>query len=167
MKGEAEPSGIPVQAEPILAILKKSGLDYQVKVFNSPAHRASQAARMLDCPLGAIVKSLVFQESGGGQMVLVLVSGENRVDPAVMGNELGFDVEPARPDIVFQLTGFAVGSVPPIGIAGEFQVIFDCDLTQFDRVWAAAGSANVLIGLSPQTLLGLSGGVLARIGMKL
>lgn len=152
----------PKKVQENLAHLDKTGVDYQIKVFEEPAHRASQAAELLGCELGAVVKSLVFLISGEG-LLLVLVSGENRVDMKRLKKLLGQGITQAKPSDVKRLTGYEVGSVPPFGIPGEFPVLIDEDLLNHRYIWAAAGSAHILIRLTPADLQQLCRGKISAI----
>ena len=74
-KGRQE---FPERVKKVLGFLDSNECDYRVRVVETPAHHARQAAELLNCPLGAIVKSLVFKVRGGHKFFLVLVSGPNR-----------------------------------------------------------------------------------------
>ena len=100
----------------ILQSLQKNGCEFHVRSFKSKAHHASDAADLLGCPLGAVVKSLVFQNVENEKIALVLVSGENRVDMGKLRQILGCEIKPAKPAEIERLTGFKVGAVPPIGV---------------------------------------------------
>lgn len=156
MTEEVNRSALPQGVRKVLAVLEQAGVAYQLRIFDAPAHRASDAARLLGCPIGAVVKSLVFQVSSGDRFVLALVSGKNRVDLEHLREVSGFWVQPAQPEAVQAFTGFAVGAVPPVGIEGEYPVFMDQDLLRYDQVWASAGSAHVLFQLKPQALQVLS-----------
>jgi prolyl-tRNA editing enzyme YbaK/EbsC (Cys-tRNA(Pro) deacylase) len=56
-------------------------------------------------------------------------------------------------DIVRQATGFAIGGVPPLGLATQIRVFIDPDLLQYDEVWAAAGTWNDVFPVSPSQLV--------------
>jgi hypothetical protein len=100
----------------VLNTLDLNQVPFQIREFDVPAHHASQAADLLDCPLGAVVKSLVFQRIETESMVLVLVSGKNRVNIQALTDIVGQPVRPANPEDVLNFTGYPVGSVPPIGL---------------------------------------------------
>jgi prolyl-tRNA editing enzyme YbaK/EbsC (Cys-tRNA(Pro) deacylase) len=141
----------------VLAAADAAGITCQVRHFDSPGKTAAQAAALLACPLGAIVKSLIFQMQESGEMLLVLVSGENRADPDWLAQLLDEPVKPASPADVLAWSGFKVGAVPPFGIAGDFPVLMDADLMGYDRVWASGGSDFDLMGLTPAALWAESG----------
>lgn len=154
---QREFADFPKKVQDNLAHLDALGVPYQIEVFKEPAHRASQAAELLGCELGAVVKSLVFLIGGEG-LLLVLVSGENRVEMNRLKALIGQEITQAKPSDVRRLTGYEVGSVPPFGIPGDFLVLIDEDLLGHAFVWAAAGSAYILIRFAPTTLQQLSGG---------
>lgn len=146
----------PPGVQTILTILSDHDIQFEVKLFQSPAHTASQAADLLGCPLGAIVKSLVFQKKSGCELVLVLVSGKNRVDIDKLTALVGAQVAVAKPETVLSKTGYAVGAVPPIGIKAVKQTILDADLTGYEHIWASAGALNILMRLTPEDLCNLT-----------
>ncbi len=150
----------------LLDLLKEKGVDYELRSFETPAHHAKQAAALLNCPLGAVVKSLVFKEISGEKTLLVLVSGSNRVDLDALTNIVGAAVKPAHPRHVQALTGYEVGAVPPFGVNREVQTIIDADLMTYDHLWAAAGCANILIRIASSDLYKFTGGQVNIIKQK-
>ncbi|MDF1520999.1 MAG: YbaK/EbsC family protein [Brevefilum sp.] len=149
---------IPEKVKKVLGVLIQFGYRYDLRFFNQCAHHARQAAELLKCPLGAVVKSLVFENEGQAEFILVLASGQNRVDIKSVSNVIGGKVLPAKPESVLTITGFPVGAVPPFGVEGDPQVIIDADLLTFREVWAAAGSANYLMGFESRYLQKLTQG---------
>ncbi len=134
--------------------LDEAGHGIAVRQFPQGTRTASDAARAVGCELGQIVKSLVF--IAGGQPVVALVSGPNRLDEnklaAVAGDPVGkADAEAAR-----AATGYAIGGVPPFGHAGDVPVFMDEDLLQFPTVWAAAGRPDSVFEIAPERLRELS-----------
>lgn len=136
----------------MLQVLLDQEIPYRLRTFDTPAHSASQAAELLGCPLGAIVKSLVFQKQASGELLMVLVSGKNRVDVQRLNKIVGKDVQPAKPKTVLAITGYPVGAVPPFGFIDTFPVIMDRDLLEYERVWSSAGAENMLMQLEAKAL---------------
>ena len=159
--------GLPLRGkEHILAILEASNIFFELRSFTKAAHHAGEAAELLGCSLGAVVKSLVFQIENTDQILIVLVSGKNQADPAKLMAIIGHPVHPAKAADVPALTGFSVGSVPPIGFDDNFPVIIDNDLMNYNFIWAACGSANDLIRLSLESLLSLTQGKIEEISFR-
>lgn len=132
----------------------------EIRVVEMPAstRTAQEAAQAVGCSVGQIVKSLIFRGAESGRPYLLLVSGSNRVDEAKVGERLGERLERAKPEWVREVTGFAIGGVPPVGHATPLEALIDPDLLQYEQVWAAAGTPNAVFALSPQQLVALTGG---------
>jgi Cys-tRNA(Pro) deacylase len=154
---------IPPGVQDVLNILVENQIPIEIRIFDTPARQASQAAALVGCPLGAIVKSLIFEKLTSGDILFVLVSGKNRVDLDVVSQIVGDRVRPAHSATVLEKTGYPVGAVPPICVKGTFPVIMDSDLMLHEHVWASAGAENVLIKFDPVDLLHLSKGKIEAI----
>ena len=156
-------NNLPEGVQRTLACINEFSIPYDLRAFTEPAHTASQATALLNCPMGAIVKSLVFLMGEKQSLLLVLVSGKNRADLKQLCEIVGQPVQPARPAVVKSLTGYEVGAVPPVGIAGDYPVIMDEDLLAFDKIWASAGAGKILIGLASQDLHKISAARIRKV----
>lgn len=118
---------------------------------------AADAAEAVDCEIGQIVNSLVFNVDAGP--ILCLTSGGNRVSEAALAEWARLDedaVSMASPELVREATGWAIGGVPPLCHATELQTLFDPALLTFDQVWAAAGTPTSMWAVDPNTLQGFA-----------
>ncbi|MFU8825950.1 MAG: YbaK/EbsC family protein [Brevefilum sp.] len=156
----------PPQVLEVISILHENEIPHEVRLFDAPARQASHAADLLSCPLGAIVKSLVFENKSSGGLFLVLVSGENRADPHILSTLVGAPVGTAKPETVLAKTGFPVGAVPPLGIHGMGLTLIDADLMSYPHVWASAGAVNALLRVSPSDLHRLTAGQVRMIKQR-
>lgn len=102
------------------------------------------------------MKSLVFL--AGGDAVVVLVSGADRVDEAKLAAVLGAPTRRATASEVRERTGYVVGGVPPFGHAAATRVIVDRGLLAHETVWAAAGLPDAVFPVAPAELVRISGG---------
>jgi Cys-tRNA(Pro) deacylase len=126
---------------------------------------AQDAAAAIGCPLGAIVKSLVFRVDD--EVVVALVSGANTLDEAALARAAGGErAGRVDADTVREATGFPVGGVPPFGHRNELRVFVDEDLLAFDRVFAAAGTPATTFGVAPADLVAATGGVVAALARR-
>ena len=94
------------------------------------------------------------------------MAGDRQADTAALARLLGVSrkrLKMASADRVFELTGFHVGGVPPVGLPGEWDVIADDSLQRFPQVWAAAGASYALFGATTEALLDATGAQLATI----
>lgn len=142
---------ISKRAQQFQDILHQRGLDLTVQELPDSTRTADDAANALGCEKAQIVKSLVFR-TAVDTPVLVLASGPNRVNEKAISRLLGDKISKADADFVKQVTGFAIGGVPPLGHKQEVKLFVDEDLLGFDEVWAAAGTPNAVFKIpSPLT----------------
>ncbi len=120
------------------------------------ARTSQEAADALGVALGQIAKSVVFRRLADDQPVLVIASGDRRVDERRLAAAAG-PVGRADPAFVRSATGFAIGGVSPVGLAGAPTLLLDRDLLRFTEIWAAAGHPNGVFRLTPQELKRLTG----------
>lgn len=144
-------------------VLKSLGFSGEVVVFPDSTRTANEAAQAVGCHLGQIVKSLVFRGKESRKAVLVEASGVNRVNEQRLSELAGEQIEKADADFVRQVTGFAVGGVPPVGHVEEIETFIDEDLLRYDEIWAAAGSPYAVFRLTPAQLQSMTGGEVVSI----
>ena len=150
-------------AQRVQDALASLGYPYTVQESNVHTRTAQQAADLVGCELGQIVKSLIFKGSQTGKPILVLTSGANRVDESLISAYAGEPIARADPDFVRAVTGFAIGGVPPLAHSQPMETYLDEDLLRFETVWAAGGTPNSVFELSPAALHDISGGNPARV----
>ena len=85
------------------------GLDAQIVRMGESTRTAGDAARACGCTVGQIVKSLIFKGRSSGDLILLLVSGTNRVDPAKAAVAAGEPLDRADASKIRARTGFAIG----------------------------------------------------------
>ena len=156
--GEAPVTVHPVQR--VRQALAAAGLDPGlVRELPADTGTAEAAALAVDAPAGSIVKSLVFLADDAP--LLVLVAGDRRADVKRMRAGLGLSkkrLRIAQPAEVFELTGFDVGGVPPLGHRRPLRTLVDRSLGRFDIVWAAAGSAHAVFPVRYAQLVDITQG---------
>ncbi len=150
----------------VLDAAARKGVTLEVIQFDESTHTAAEAAAALGAELGQIVKSLVFviPSAAGGEPVLCLVAGHNRVDLARLAAITSApDIRRATAREAHDLTGFSIGGIPPIGTERVVRVIMDPDLGRYPVVWAAAGLPTAVFGVPPGTLRVLTNAMVAPI----
>jgi prolyl-tRNA editing enzyme YbaK/EbsC (Cys-tRNA(Pro) deacylase) len=132
-------------------------------VFLDAAVRTSQeAADALRIEVGQIAKSVIFRRKNDDSAVLVVTSGDRRVDEkkvAALAGSLGR----ADAEFVKERTGFSIGGVSPVAHATPAFTLIDRELFRFDEIWAAAGHPNGVFRLSPRDLERLTGAPVADV----
>lgn len=141
--------------------LRAAGSSGTVMALAETARTAQDAADSIGCPLGAIVKSLVF--TVGGRPVMALVSGDRQCDTKQLGPSLGLEGKCRRADadVVRHATGFAIGGVAPLAHPAPLPTAVDGGLGRFETIYAAAGHPHCVFGTSLDELLRLTDGILS------
>jgi len=139
-------------AQRVVTEARKLGLEINVRSMSQSTRTAEEAAAACGCAVAQIVKSLVFRGKESGKPYLLLVSGANRVNEKAVAKILGEALQ--RPDAhyVREITGFAIGGIPPLGHATPLATYMDRDLLDYDVVWAAAGTPESVFPVSPAEL---------------
>ncbi len=157
------PHSLSSSAQRVQSALIQHGYSYQVVETTQTTRSAADAAQAIGCDVAQIVKSLVFRGRQSGQPILVIASGPNRVNEKGVAALLGEPIERADAAYVREVTGYAIGGVPPIGLATSVRTLIDKDLLRHDVVWAAAGTPNAVFSLDPADLPGMTGGTVITI----
>ena len=125
------------------------GIQMKVQRLEASTRTVADAATAVGCDQAEIAKSIVFVADG--DPIVCVASGRHRVDTEKVADALDVaEVHQAQADEVRAATGFAIGGVPPFG--HELPVLFDEELLNHDRVWAAAGDPNSLFCVDPREL---------------
>ena len=133
--------------------LRRLGATAEVREMPESTRTATDAAAAVGCAVAQIVKSLVFRSVVSDEPVLVLVSGADRVDEALLAQVVGEAVEQATGKFVRERTGYAIGGVPPVGHAQPVVTYLDEHLLAHALVWAAAGTPRAVFCIAPAELV--------------
>ena len=145
-------AALPASAQKVQDAARALGLDITVMEMTESTRTAQDAASACGCTIGQIVKSLLFRGAQSGKPYMALVSGTNRLNEKGVANALGEPLE--RPDAAYvrEVTGFAIGGVPPFGHTNQVGILMDEDLLHYDIVWAAAGTPRAVFSVAPASL---------------
>ena len=127
-----------------------------------PARTSQEAADALGVAVGQIAKSVIFRRRADAAAVLVVTSGDRRVDEKRVAAHTG-PLGRADPDFVKASTGFSIGGVAPLAHSSAVLTLIDRDLFRFAEIWAAAGHPNGVFRLSPDDLVRLTGAAVADV----
>lgn len=146
----------------VASCLKEWGHPYAPRWLDDHAHTAAQAAEALGVALGQIAKSVIFRRLSDERAVLVVASGDRRVDEAAVAAQVG-ELGRASPAFVKERTGFSIGGVSPIAHKTPPVVLIDATLFRFPLIWAAAGHPRGVFQLTPDELVRWTGGPVADL----
>lgn len=151
-------------AQIIQDTLSQKGLTFRVIELSSSTRTALDAANTIGCNIGQIVKSLLFMTEHTKEPVLILASGSNRVNEAKITKWIGEPITKANADDAREITGFAIGGIPPIGhIQPIKHILIDEDLLQHDELWAAAGTPFAVFCMNANDIKTITGGKIISI----
>ena len=142
--------------------LAERGHAHAPRWLDVAARTSQEAADALGVAIGQIAKSVIFRRKADGVAVLVVTSGDRRVDDkrvAAITGALGR----ADADFVKAATGFSIGGVAPLAHTTPPLTLIDRELFRFDQIWAAAGHPNGVFQLSPDELVRLTAAPVADV----
>ena len=131
--------------------------------FEETTRTSELAAKAIGCEVAQIAKSLVFITDEKA-VVLVIASGKSRVDTGKLAKKLEASVvKIADAKTVKEVTGFPIGGVPPVAHSKPLRTFIDASLMSFPVVYAAAGTPNAIIGISPEDLKNVTSAEVADV----
>ena len=137
--------------------LKEFDETLSVTELENTARTAVDAAKSLNCEVGAIVKSLLFKN--GDNFFLCLVSGDKRCSLNKLKKFFNSkDLSMASPNDVKEQTGYTIGGVSPIGHTNSLQILVDSSLNRFKDLFAAAGHPNCIFKINFDDLIKITNG---------
>lgn len=156
-------SPLSPKAKKVQDFVRQLGFPFQVVELAASTRTAIEAAEAVGCQLGQIAKSLIFKTKKTGRPILVIASGKNRVDEEKLSQLVGEKIEKADADFVLQVTGFAIGGVPPFAHRQKIETFVDKDLLSYREIWAAAGTPHAVFKLKPEDLAKITAGRVVEI----
>jgi prolyl-tRNA editing enzyme YbaK/EbsC (Cys-tRNA(Pro) deacylase) len=158
----SELTAMPEGVQRVARALQDKGHPHAPVMLDDAARTAQQAADALGIHVGQIAKSIIFRRKSDDVAVLVIASGDRRVDEkkvdAIVGKTGRADAE-----FVKARTGFSIGGVSPIAHAHPSVTLIDSELFRFQEIWAAAGHPHGVFKLRPHDLERLTGAPVADV----
>jgi prolyl-tRNA editing enzyme YbaK/EbsC (Cys-tRNA(Pro) deacylase) len=123
--------------------------------YGASTKTAADAARALECDVGAIASCLVFVLDS--EPVVIIKSGASRVDTTLFAElAKGVEVRRATPDEVRAATGQPIGGVSPINWPETLRVFIDVSLARYERIFSACGTPNAVFATTFDELASLT-----------
>lgn len=147
----AELHAVPEGVQRVAQALLRAGHPHAPQMLDAAARTAQEAADGLGVQLGQIAKSVIFRRKNDDVAVLVVTSGDRRVDEKKVSALVG-KVGRADADFVKARTGFSIGGVSPVAHLNPPVTLLDRELWRFELIWAAAGHPHGVFRLQPEDL---------------
>ncbi|MGI9390703.1 MAG: YbaK/EbsC family protein [Boseongicola sp.] len=136
--------------------LANAGITAEVLEMSSETRTAADAARAANCHIDQIAKSIIFCGKDSNRLFLFITSGGNQVSTEKSAALVGEPLARAEADFVRKVTGFAIGGVAPIAHLTPPSAFWDRRLSEFDTVFAAAGTPKHIFAVGPAVLQKIS-----------
>ena len=140
----------PLNATDLQRFMDSRGIPGEILILDVPTPTVEAAAQALGVQPRQIVKSVLFTVFDEG--LLTISGGDQLVERRVIASLFGVSrkkVKLAPPDVVLNLTGFAVGTVPPFGHRTQLRALLDPRVLEFDEIFAGGGTHHALVRLNP------------------
>jgi len=142
--------------------LQALGHPHVPRFLDDAVRTSQQAADALGIEVGQVAKSVIFRRQSDDAAVLVVASGDRRVDEKKVAALVGA-IGRADAAFVKERTGFSIGGVAPLAHATRPVTLIDRELFRFGEIWAAAGHPHGVFMLSPQQLEAMTGAPVADV----
>jgi uncharacterized protein (TIGR02118 family) len=147
----------PLTPDHLQAHLNENNITAEIIYPGSPTPTVAAAAKALNVEPDQIVKSVVFLVED--KPFLIYGCGTRLVDARKLADRLNVNrkqVRLANATQVLDITGYAVGTVPPIGLKTPMPVFMDPSVQNHETIYAGGGGNNALLKISSADLLRVS-----------
>ena len=144
--------------------LAEKAPDITILEMHTSTATVALAAAAHGVQTGQIAKTLSLRV--GDRVVLVVTSGDARLDNRKSREAFGGKVRMQGAEEVEALTGHPVGGVCPFGLPEGLDVYCDISLRAYDEVVPAAGSTHSALRVSPERMAALAGATWVDISQE-
>lgn len=148
--------------------LDQRNIPYEIKTFSSETEKgAANVAKVLGIRERQIIKTLLF-ETDKGTHALVMVSADQNAISGLLKKALGSrNISLAKPEIVHQVTGYVIGSIPPFHWQPDgFCSVLDESLMGEEVLGVGAGVWGNEILIEPKNLVLASNARIVNLTVK-
>ena len=134
----------------VKSYIDKNKVDAEIIMFEAEqAKTSASAAEHLGCEVAQIAKSIVLKAENP---ILVILSGDMRVDLKKLSEVIGEKAKLASPEYVLEEVGFIIGGVPPMGFDRLVQILMDKSVERFSEVFSSGGSRESILRIKVDEL---------------
>ncbi|MBI2810741.1 MAG: deacylase [Candidatus Melainabacteria bacterium] len=153
---------------PAHQFLDSLGIQYKRLSFSPSTEKgAANVAEALGFNERQMVKTLIF-ETDTPEYALVMVGADQNVVSGHLKKVLGSrNIKMAAPDVVLEVTGYVIGSIPPFHWQPEgFRTVLDESLAKQELLGVGAGQWGEEIMISPHDLVKATNAIIANLTDK-
>jgi prolyl-tRNA editing enzyme YbaK/EbsC (Cys-tRNA(Pro) deacylase) len=145
-----------MSVENVKKYFEDKNLNYHVLEFESSTATVELAAQALGVEPALIAKTMSFRVKED-ECLLVLASGDKRVDNRKFKDTFQHKGRMLGLDEVAEITGHPVGGVCPFGLKNPLRIYMDISLKAYPFVYPAAGSPRSAVKMTPHELQEVTG----------
>lgn len=152
--------------ELVKRFFEEKRIDKKIVFFDKSTENSLKASETLGVAQGQIAKSILFLVDG--MPLLIVISGDKKVDEKKIKKiKSAKKVRMARPEEVYEITGFEVGGVSPVGHKSKLEVYIDESLKRYDEIYPAAGESNNMFPTNFSELIELTNGIVVNVAKEI
>jgi Cys-tRNA(Pro) deacylase len=143
--------------------LRQHEIDVEFLAPGVPMPTVASAAAAIGVPEEQILKTLVFADDSGSQVVAI-ANGTRRVNRQLLARASGLTKpRAASPEAVLAATGYPAGGVAPLGLPQGTAVIVDVGVAALSFAYGGGGREDLLIRIRPADIVRLNDARVAQI----
>lgn len=145
--------------------LDELNIPYEAKSFPPTTEKgAASVAHTLGFPERQAVKTLIFQVDTG-ERVLIMLGGDQSAVSGNLKKAVGSrNIQMAAPEIVKEVTGYVIGSIPPFSWQPEgFRSFLEASLLNEAMLGVGAGQWGEEIFITPEQLIRASKAIVVNL----
>lgn len=150
---------------PAHTYLDERNIPYERKSFPPETEKgAAHVAKVLGFSERQAVKTLIF-EVNTGERVLVMLGGDQSAISGHLKKAIGSrDIKMADPEVVRQITGYVIGSIPAFGWQPHgFRSFLEASLLNEPILGTGAGQWGEEIMITPENLIRASDAIIVNL----
>ena len=134
----------------VKSYMEENSINGEIIMFKAEqAKTSASAAEHLGCEVAQIAKSIVLKADNP---ILVILSGDMRVDLKKLSEVIGEKAKLASPEYVSEEVGFIIGGVPPMGFDRPVRILIDKSIERFSEVFSSGGSRDSILKIDVNEL---------------
>ena len=147
--------------EEVKSYIEENSINGEIIMFKAEqAKTSASAAEHLGCEVAQIAKSIVLKAENP---ILVILSGDMRVDLKKLSEVLGQKAKLASPEYVSEEVGFIIGGVPPMGFDRPVRILIDKSIERFSEVFSSGGSRDSILKIDVNELKNVVEGEIVEV----
>jgi len=132
--------------------LQSLEVPHEISLVEMPARTAAMAAASLVLDQSEIGKTLIVEADGNP--LVVMIPGSRRLDVRKLKAITGASrIKLVEPQDAVSLTGYILGSIPPLAHANEMPVYIDLRLLSIPIIYTCGGQTNAVLKIKPTDLI--------------